>query len=81
MSSLFEALGPQAKYDDIARRMRDIAERPAEPDLLNPWLDCMVNATAYLFAGGDNKIRENTLELLEESWSGWTRFSSGGLTL
>jgi tetratricopeptide (TPR) repeat protein len=66
MSSLFEALGPQAKYDGIARHMAEIAERPAEPDLLNPWLDCIVNATAYLFAGGDHEIRGHTLALLEE---------------
>ena len=66
MSSLFEALGPQAKYEEIGRHMRDVAERPAAPELLNPWLDCMVNATAYLAAGGDNEIRGRTLALLEE---------------
>jgi tetratricopeptide (TPR) repeat protein len=66
MSSLFEALGPQAKYEKIARHVREIADRPAAPELLNPWLDCMVNATAYLAAGGDNEIRGRTLALLEE---------------
>jgi len=40
---------------------------PAAPELLNPWLDCMVNATAYLAVGGDNEVRERTLALLEES--------------
>jgi tetratricopeptide (TPR) repeat protein len=64
--SLFEALGPQAKYDEIARHMQNLADRPAAPELLNPWLDCIVNATAYLFAGGDNEIRGRTLALLEE---------------
>jgi tetratricopeptide (TPR) repeat protein len=66
MSSLFEALGPEAKYEEIARHMRDIAERPDAPELLNPWLDCIVNATAYLAASGDNEIRGRTLALLEE---------------
>jgi predicted ATPase len=66
MSSLFEALGPQAKYDEIAQHMQDVAHRPAEAELLNPWLDCMVNATTYLFAGGDNEVRGRTLALLEE---------------
>jgi tetratricopeptide (TPR) repeat protein len=66
LSSLFEALGPEAKYDEIARHMQDVAGRPAEPDLLTPWLDCIVNATAYLAAGGDNEIRGRTLALLEE---------------
>jgi tetratricopeptide (TPR) repeat protein len=66
MSSLFEALGPQAKYEEITRFMCDVADRPAPPELLNPWLDCMVNATAYLAAGGDNEIRGRTLALLEE---------------
>jgi tetratricopeptide (TPR) repeat protein len=66
MSSLFEALGPEAKYEEIAQHMPDLAQRPAAPELLNPWLDCMVNATAYLAAGGDNEIRGRTLALLEE---------------
>jgi tetratricopeptide (TPR) repeat protein len=66
MSSLFETLGPQAKYEEIARHLRDLADRPAAPELLNPWLDCMVNATAYLAAGGDTEIRGRTLALLEE---------------
>ena len=66
MSSLFEALGPQAKYDEIAQHMREVADRPTAPELLNPWLDCIVNATAYLAAGGDNEIRSRTLALLEE---------------
>jgi tetratricopeptide (TPR) repeat protein len=66
MSSLFGALGPQAKYEEIAQHMQDVAERPATPELLSPWLDCIVNATAYLAAGGDNEIRARTLALLEE---------------
>jgi eukaryotic-like serine/threonine-protein kinase len=66
MSSLFEALGPQAKYEEIARCMREVADRPAAPELLNPWLDCMVNATAYLAASGDTEIRGRTLARLEE---------------
>jgi predicted ATPase len=66
MSSLFETLGPQAKYEEIARHMQEIAQRPAAPELLNPWLDCMVNATAYLAAGGDTEIRGRTLAVLEE---------------
>jgi tetratricopeptide (TPR) repeat protein len=67
MSSLFEALGPAAKYQEIAQRMVEVSERPAEPELLNPWLDCLVNATAYLAAGGDREVRQRTLALLEES--------------
>jgi len=66
MSSLFDALGPQAKYGKIARHMRDLADRPAAPELLNPWLDCMANATAYLTASGDTEIRGRMLALLEE---------------
>jgi len=66
LSGLFNGLGPQAKYDEVATLFRDL-ERPAAPELLNPWLDCMVNATAYLAVGGDNEVRERTLALLEES--------------
>jgi tetratricopeptide (TPR) repeat protein len=65
MSALIDGLGPQAKYGEIATLFRDI-ERPAPSELLNPWLDCMVNTTGYLAAGGDSEIREHTLALLEE---------------
>jgi tetratricopeptide (TPR) repeat protein len=65
LSALFDGLGPQAKYAEIARLFRDL-ERPAAPELLNPWLDCMVNATAYLAVGGDTEVRGRTLALLEE---------------
>jgi serine/threonine protein kinase/tetratricopeptide (TPR) repeat protein len=67
MSSLFDALGPAGKYQEVARRLDEIADRPAEPELLNPWLDCMVNATAYLAQSGVQQGRERTLALLEES--------------
>jgi tetratricopeptide (TPR) repeat protein len=66
LSALINALGPQALYAEIATLFRDI-ERPAALELLNPWLDCIVNATAYLAVGGDNEIRGRTLALLEEN--------------
>jgi eukaryotic-like serine/threonine-protein kinase len=66
LSSLFVALGVQTKFDEIAILFRDL-ERPAEPELLNAWLDCVVNATAYLAVSGDNEVRGRTLALLEES--------------
>jgi tetratricopeptide (TPR) repeat protein len=65
LSALINALGPQAKYVEIAELFRDL-KRPAAPDLLNPWLHCMVDATAYLAVGGDSEIRSHTLALLEE---------------
>jgi uncharacterized protein YidB (DUF937 family) len=66
LSALFDALGPQAKYDEISTFFHDL-ERPADPELLNAWLDCVVNATAYLALGGDSEVRARTLALLEES--------------
>jgi tetratricopeptide (TPR) repeat protein len=66
LSALFDALGPQTKYDEIATLFRDI-ERPAAPELLNSWLRCVVSATAYLAVSGDNEVRGHTLALLEES--------------
>jgi tetratricopeptide (TPR) repeat protein len=65
LSALFDGLGPQAKYGEIAALFANL-ERPAAPELLNPWLDCMLGATAYLAAGGDKEIRGRTLALLEE---------------
>ena len=66
LSALFDGLGPQAKYDEIATLFRDI-ERPVAPELLNAWLDCVVNAAAYLAVSGDSEVRTRTLGLLEES--------------
>jgi tetratricopeptide (TPR) repeat protein len=65
--SLFDALGTKGKYQEIAEKTNELGERPAEPELLNPWLECQVNATGYLAQGGDSQIRERTLALLEES--------------
>ena len=65
LSALFEGLGPQAKYDEIATLYRDPA-RPAAPEMLNPWLRCVESATAYLAVSGDAEIRVRTLALLEE---------------
>jgi tetratricopeptide (TPR) repeat protein len=66
LSALFNGLGPQAKYDEVATLFRDL-ERPTAPDLLNPWLHCVVNATGYLAVSGDRDVRGRTLALLEES--------------
>jgi len=65
LTALFNGLGPQAKYDEIATLFRDL-ERPEAPELLNPWLHCMVIATGYLAVSGDNDVRGRTLALLEE---------------
>jgi predicted ATPase len=66
LSALFDGLGPQAKYAEIAMLFRDL-ERPAAPELLNPWLHCVESATAYLAVSGDSEVRTRTLALLEES--------------
>jgi len=66
LSALFSALGTQTKYGEIATLFRDL-QRPMAPELLNPWLDCVIRATAYLAAGGDNDVRERTLVLLERT--------------
>jgi tetratricopeptide (TPR) repeat protein len=65
LRALFDGLGPQAKYGEIAALFRDL-RRPAAPELLNPWLDCVVSATAYLAVSGDSEVRARTLVLLEE---------------
>jgi len=66
LTALFNGLGPQAKYDEVSKLFRDL-ERPAAPELLNPWLHCMVIATGYLAVSGDNDVRRRTLAFLEES--------------
>jgi tetratricopeptide (TPR) repeat protein len=66
LSALFEALGPQAKYKEIATLFHGL-ERPAAPELLNQWLNCTMIATAHLELNGDYEVRGRTLALLEES--------------
>jgi len=66
LSALFDGLGPQARYAEIATLFRDL-DRPAAPELLNPWLRCVEGATAYLAVSGDSEVRTRTLALLEES--------------
>ena len=66
MGALFDALGPQVKYGEIATLFRNL-KRPAAPELLNAWLDCLVNAAGYLTYAGDNEVRKQTLAFLEES--------------
>ena len=66
LGALFDGLGPQAKYDEIATLFRDL-DRPAAPELLNAWLHCVEGATAYLAVRGDNEVRRHALLLFEES--------------
>jgi len=65
LTALFDALGPQAKYGEIAARFAEV-ERPAEPELLNAWLECVVCAAAYLGTSGDYELHQRSLALLEE---------------
>jgi ATP/maltotriose-dependent transcriptional regulator MalT len=67
MGGLIDALGSQGKYPEVTRCLGEIAERPAEPELLNPWLECMVCATAYLSQAGDQGRRDRLMILLEEA--------------
>jgi len=64
LHALFQSLGPQTKYDEIATLVRDL-ERPAAPDLVNAWLECVVCAALYLAVGGDNEVCERALALME----------------
>ncbi len=64
-SSLFDALGPTGKYQEIADWWKAMPERPAEPKLLNPWLECLANAVGYLAQTGESQMRERALSILE----------------
>jgi tetratricopeptide (TPR) repeat protein len=65
MSALIDALGPQAKYEEIGQLAGEIEERPEQPELLNVWLGCKWNSAAVLVSAGQFELRERTLALLE----------------
>jgi ATP/maltotriose-dependent transcriptional regulator MalT len=64
-SALVVALGPQAKYEEIGQLSKDFQERPAQLELLNPWLECQYSFAAFLAAAGQFEARERILVMLE----------------
>jgi tetratricopeptide (TPR) repeat protein len=65
MSALINVLGPQAKYEEIGQLAVDLEDRPAQPELLNAWLNCKYDAAAFLASAGQFELRERILALLE----------------
>jgi len=68
LAALTDALGMQAKYEEIAQLGLPLEERPRQPELLNAWLDCKAGLASYLAAAGHYEARESTLALLEQEW-------------
>jgi len=65
MSALVEALGVQAKYDQIGTLAAECVERPESPNCLNVWLAFRANAAAYLASDGRFEERDRILAMLE----------------
>jgi len=65
---LIMGLGAQAKYEEIGKHAQTLEKRPAQPELLNAWLECRVYCAGYLAGSGEKGIRERTLLLLEAEW-------------
>jgi tetratricopeptide (TPR) repeat protein len=65
ISALVVALGPQAKFEEIAELDRLLGERPAQPELLVAWLTCRADCASFLAAGGDYEARAHAIALLE----------------
>jgi tetratricopeptide (TPR) repeat protein len=65
MTALIDGLGPQAKYDEIAKLAVGLEERPTQPELLNAWLSCKYDLASFLSGAGENQLRAETLALLE----------------
>jgi len=65
VSALIQALGPQAKYEEIGEAAKKLEERPAQPELLNAWLEAKFNAAAFLASAGQFDQRRKILVLLE----------------
>jgi eukaryotic-like serine/threonine-protein kinase len=69
ITALIDGLGPQAKYDEIARLTDLLEERPTDPKVINSWLDCRYSLASYLAAAGHSEWRTRTLELLDSERS------------
>jgi tetratricopeptide (TPR) repeat protein len=65
MSALIDALGPQAKYEEIGKLAADLGEKPEQPELLNAWLSCKFYLASYLASAGQFETREQILVLLD----------------
>jgi hypothetical protein len=59
------ALGPQAKYEEIASFYDGLLRRPDAPELLNTWLECLCSAGMYLAAGWAPRYNEEILAYLQ----------------
>jgi tetratricopeptide (TPR) repeat protein len=64
LEALFDGLGPQAKYREIAERYP--VDKPNEPELLNAWLEAMCAGAAFLAAGIAPEYLDRMLELLAQ---------------
>jgi eukaryotic-like serine/threonine-protein kinase len=65
LTALVDALGPQAKYDEIASLYRAVS-RPAEDDLISLWIDFISSAASFLAAGIDHTFGEECVALFEQ---------------
>jgi tetratricopeptide (TPR) repeat protein len=65
ISALVAALGPQAKFEEIAELDRLLGERPAQLELLVAWLTCRADCASFLAAGGNSEARAQAIALLE----------------
>jgi eukaryotic-like serine/threonine-protein kinase len=65
IAALIEGMGPQAKYDEIAKLNDRLKDRPVDPGMINTWLDCRHCLASYLAAAGQTEWRTKTLELLD----------------
>jgi tetratricopeptide (TPR) repeat protein len=64
LAALFDALGPQARYGEIAERYPVV--RPDQEELLTMWLVAMVSGAAYLARGLDPKYLDGMMQMLAE---------------
>jgi eukaryotic-like serine/threonine-protein kinase len=65
LGTLLEALGMQAKYEDIAGFADLLGEKPPQPELLNEWFDCKHCLASHLAGAGQTELRTRTLDLFE----------------
>ena len=68
VTALTDALGMQAKFEEIEQLELALEERPPQSELLNAWIEYKAGLASYLAASGHPEARKRILVLFEQEW-------------
>jgi serine/threonine protein kinase/tetratricopeptide (TPR) repeat protein len=63
-SALIDALGPQAKYEEIRSIEVTLEQEPRDPALLRAWIGCRYGSAAFVATAGRPQARDQVIELM-----------------